>query len=137
MDDSVKDGVRRRGVALEHVVPVPDGQLRHDDGGFPPVPVLDDLKEVEQLLSVEGLHAEVVDDEQVGGGQLVEEPRQRGLDAVDGHLLEELAEVEVGGVEAAEAGLVAEGRSQPALAGAGRAGDEDRESLPDVVAGGE
>ena len=99
--------------------------------------VLDDLKEVEQLLSVESLHAEVVDDEQVGGGQLVEEPQQRGLDAVDGHLLEELVEVVVGGVEAAEAGLVAEGRSQPALAGAGRAGDEDRESLPDVVAGGE
>lgn len=101
------------------------------------MPVLDDLEEVEQLLPVEGLHAEVVDDEQVCGGQLVEEPQQRGLDAVDGHLLEELAEVEVGGVEAAEAGLVAEGRSQPALAGAGRAGDEDRESLPDVVAGGE
>ena len=56
---------------------------------------------------------------------------------MDGHLLEELVEVVVGGVEAAEAGLVAEGRGQPALAGAGRASDEDRESLSDVVAGGE
>lgn len=137
MDDSVEDGVRCGGVALKHVVPVRDGQLRHDDGGFAPVSVLDDLKEVEQLLSVEGFHAEVVDDEQVGGGHAVEEPQQRCLYAVDGHLFEELVEVEVGGVEAAEAGLVAEGRSQPALAGAGRAGDEDGESLADVVAGGE
>ena len=87
------------------------------------MPVLDNLKEVEQLLSVEGFHAEVVNDEQVGGGHAVEEPQQRCLYAVDGHLFEELVEVEVGGVEAAEAGLVAEGRSQPALAGAGRAGD--------------
>ena len=76
MDDSVEDGVRCCGVALKHVVPVHNGQLRDDDGGFPPVPVLDDFEEVEQLLSVEGLHAEVVDDEQVGGGQLVEEPQQ-------------------------------------------------------------
>lgn len=56
---------------------------------------------------------------------------------MDGHLLEELVEVVVGGVEAAKAGLVAEGRGQPALAGTGRAGDEDRETLSDVVAGGE
>lgn len=137
MDDSVEDGISRGGVALEHVVPVCHGQLRHDDGGFAPVPVLDDFQEVEQLLSVESLHAEVVDDEQVGGGQPVEGPQQRGLDAVDGHLLEELVEVVVGGVEAAEAGLVAQGRGQPALAGAGRAGDEDGKSFPDVVAGGE
>ena len=80
MDDSVEDGIRCGGVALEHVVPVRHRQLRHDDGGFPPMPVLDDLKEVEQLLPVEGFHAEVVEDEQVCGGQLVEEPRQRGLD---------------------------------------------------------
>ena len=137
MDDSVEDGVGSSGVALEHVVPVCDGQLRHDDGCFSPVSVLDDFEEVEQLLTVEGLHAEVVDDEQVGGGQSVEEPQQRGLDPVYGHLLEEFAEVEVGGVEAAEACLVSEGRGQPALAGAGGAGDEDRESLTDVVAGGQ
>ena len=65
MDDSIKDGVGSRGVAQEHVVPVHHGQLRHDDGGFAPVSVLDDLKEVEQLLPVEGLHPEIVDDEQV------------------------------------------------------------------------
>lgn len=43
MDDSVEDGIRRGGVSLEHVVPVRHGQLRHDDGGLAPVPVLDDL----------------------------------------------------------------------------------------------
>ena len=87
MDDSVEDGIRCGGVALKHVVPVRHGQLRHDYGGLAPVPVLDDLEEVEQLLTVEGLHAEVVDDEQVGGGQPVEEPQQRGLNAVDGKSL--------------------------------------------------
>ena len=97
MDDSVEDGIGRGGVALEHVVPVRHGQLRHDDGGFAPVPILYDFEEVEQLLTVESLHSEVVDDEQVGGGQAVEEPQQRGLDAMDGHLLEELVEVVVGG----------------------------------------
>lgn len=61
------------------------------------------------------------------------------IDFVTGVMPDKLADTNVVlcCVEAAEAGLVAEGRGQPALAGAGRAGDEDGESLADVVAGGE
>ena len=54
-------------LALEHVVPVSDGQLARQDESLAVVPVVDDLLEVVLYLPFESDHAEVIDDEQVVG----------------------------------------------------------------------
>jgi hypothetical protein len=55
--------------------------------------VFHQLQEVEHLLLVQGAHSEVIDDEQVGVCNLVEEPGQRTLHACHRNLLEELEAV--------------------------------------------
>lgn len=69
--------------------------------------------------------------------QPVEEAVQAARHPRQGYLLEEPVEVEVGHLQAVHAGLVPEGGCEPALAGAGGAGDADRDTVPDVVAGGQ
>ena len=54
-------------LALEHIVPVSDGQLACQDERSSVIPVVDDLLEVVLYLPFEPDHAEVVDDEQVVG----------------------------------------------------------------------
>ena len=60
-------------LALEHVVPVCHWQLAGQDEGLSVVAVVDDLLEVVLCLPLEPGHAEVVDNEQVVGRELVEE----------------------------------------------------------------
>ena len=101
------------------------------------MPVLYDFHEVEQLLSVEHLHAEVVDDEQVRLCELGKEAVQAAGHSGERDLLEEAVQVVVGHLQAIHACLVAERGSEPALAGPGGSGDEHRDALAHVVAGGE
>ena len=137
MHEPVEYRVGSGGVFLEDVVPVRDRELRDYDGGFPSVSVLDNLHEVKQLLPVKDLHAEVVEYEQVGLCQPVEEAMQAARHPCQGYLLEEPVEVEVGHLQAVHTCLVPESRGEPAFAGAGGTGDDDRETVPDVVAGGQ
>ena len=71
MDEAVEDGIGGSGVGKEYLIPVGDGDLADDDGGLSPVSVLHEFHEVEHLLAVKPLQAEVVKDDQVGGGELV------------------------------------------------------------------
>ncbi len=99
--------------------------------------VLDEFHEVEHLLAVKPLQAEVVKDDQVGGGELVEAPVDGGRGPGQGDVLEELQRAKVPDFVSQHAGLPSEGGGDPAFARSRRAGDEDGLSVVDVGAGGE
>ena len=86
---------------------------------------------------VESLQAEVVDDEQVRGSELVEASVDGCRGPCQGDVLEELLRSEVPHFVAQHTGLSAQGGGDPALARAGRSGDEDGLPVVDVGAGGE
>lgn len=137
MDDPVEDSIRGGGVVPEDFIPLGYRQLRDDDGGLLPMPVLYDFHEVKQLLSVEHPHPEVVEDEQVGLRDFGEEAVQGAGDARQRDLLEEAVEVEVGHLVAVHAGLMPQRGGEPSLAGAGGTGHDDGYPVPDVVAVGQ
>ena len=97
--------------------------------------VLHQFQEVKHLLLVKGAYSEVVDDEQVGVCHLVEELGQRTLHACHRNLLEEFEDVVVAHLESHHACLVAQYGGEPALAGSGRAGDDDGDPSLDVGTG--
>ena len=137
VDESVEDGVSRGCVGGEYLVPVGDRDLADDDGGLAPMAVFDKFHEVEHLLVVEALQAEVVKDDQVRGRELVEASVYGGRSSGQGDVLEELLCPEVPHLVPEHAGLSSEGGGDPALAGACGAGDEDGLSVVDEGAGGE
>lgn len=137
MDEAVEDGVSCGRVGREYLVPVGDRDLADDDGGLASVAVLNELHEIEHLLVVESLQAEVVDDEQVRGSELVEASVDGCRGPCQGDVLEELLRSEVPHFVAQHTGLSAQGGGDPALARAGRSGDEDGLPVVDVGAGGE
>lgn len=99
--------------------------------------VIDEFHEVEHLLAVKPLQAEVVKDDQVGGGELVEASVDGCRGPGQGDVLKELQRTEVPDLVAQHAGLPSEGRGDPAFARSRRAGNEDGLSVIDVGAGGE
>lgn len=72
MDQAVEDGVGEGRIA-DHVVPVIDGHLACDDSGSFLIAVLDDLEEITALLVAKLLRPPVVEDEQVGSGERLED----------------------------------------------------------------
>ena len=81
--------------------------------------VLEDLHEVVALGGREGLNARVIEDEQVGSGQLTHEPREGAIAAGDAELLEELPQAQIAHRVPLSGGLIAEGAGEIGLAGAG------------------
>lgn len=74
VNKAVEDGVGERRIA-DHVVPMIDGHLTGDDRGTLLVAIFDDLQEIAALLVVELLRPPVVEDEQVGSGERLEDLR--------------------------------------------------------------
>ncbi len=81
VDQVVEDGVSERRIA-DHVVPVIDGYLACDDGGSLLIAILNDLQEITALLVAELLGSPVVEDEQVGSGECLEDRRHPVTTAV-------------------------------------------------------
>jgi hypothetical protein len=54
VDEAVEDGVGEGGIA-DDVAPLIDGDLARDEGGSPPVPILEDLEQVDPLRLGEDL----------------------------------------------------------------------------------
>ena len=72
VDEPIQDGVGECGVSHDRV-PVLDGQLAGDEGGASAVAVFEDLEEITALGVGEWSEAEVIEDEELGLGQAVEE----------------------------------------------------------------
>ena len=136
VDEAVEEGVGQGGVG-ETFVPGIDGDLGGDQGRGAVVTVIEDLQQVTGLSGSEGVAQPVVEDEQVGSGDGVEElwvgavgPSQlQGREQARGAL------VAHGGVVAA--GSVAEGAGEVGFAGTGGSGDDDVEVAAHPVGLGE
>ena len=94
---------------LEHIVPVSDGQLARQDESPAVVPVVDDLLEVMLYLPFEPDHAEVVDDEQVVGRELMEEAGLTPFQVYQPQLVDERVHGEVERLVALTAGPLSQG----------------------------
>jgi len=80
VNDPVEDGVGDCGLA-NHVVPLRDGQLGGDQGGFSAVALLEDFQEIEALLIIEAVGAPIVEDQQLDTGEFVDEAREAAIEA--------------------------------------------------------
>ena len=136
VEEAVEDGVAEGGIA-DDIVPVLDGHLVGEQGAAAGVAVVEDLEKVMPPLSGEGGEAPVVEDEEPGSGEPLDELGVAAVAAGEGEFVEEPREAVVAGGDAVAAGLVAEGAGEVGLAGSGGAGDEDGLAVPDPLSGGE
>lgn len=72
MHEAVENGVGDGGVAY-HFIPVVDRDLAGDDRRAPLVAVLEDLQKITSLLAVELLRSPIIEDEQIGSGERVDQ----------------------------------------------------------------
>lgn len=133
MYESVEDGIGCSGIGVKTVIPVRDGYLRCDDGGFYTMPVLNDFHQVEYLLIVEFLDTEVIDDNEICGSDFLEEGHQPLLRSCHCDFLHKFEYTPVSSLIAADACVMTEGRSKPALARAGGSGNDDGQPTPYVI----
>lgn len=92
---------------------------------------------VKQLLTIEHLHAEVIQYEQVGLCEFGKEPVQGTGDACKRYLLKETVNIVVCHLESVHAGLMPQGSTEPALACSCRSCYEHGYSIAHIVASGE
>ena len=71
MDEAIEDGVGVGGLADDRMS-VGHGELAGDQGGAPPVPILEDLQQVVARLIVERAQPPVVQDQELDGAQRLE-----------------------------------------------------------------
>jgi hypothetical protein len=106
-------------------MPSGQGKLRGDDCRPALISLLEDFEQVMPGAGVEGLEAEVVEDEQIGAAEGFDETRMTPIAAGERQVLAELwpAMIEDGAVVAA--GLLADGAREPALADSARADERE------------
>jgi len=119
VNEAVQDGVGVSGVP-DHVMPGRQGKLRGDDCGPAAVTLFEDFEQVVTGAGVEGLEAEVVEDEEIGAAEGSDQARMAPVASGERQVAAEFrpAMIEDGAIVAA--GSVADGAGQPALADAAR-----------------
>jgi len=131
------DGGAGEQLVLEERAPLVDRPIRSDDQGAALIPLADHFVEVERFVVDQGAQPEVVDDQQIGGG----EAQQLAVVGLIGAGHAELGEHIVGGdvedLVAHAAGAVTERLADMRLADAGRADQQDVLVALDEVAGRE
>ena len=118
VDEAVQDGVGVGGIAND-LMPGGQGELGGDDRRPTAVSLLENFEQIVTGAGVEGLEAEVVENEQIGAAEGFDEARMAPVASGERQVLAELrpAMIEDGAIVAA--GFLADGASQPALADAG------------------
>ena len=98
-------------------------ELGGDDRRPAAISLFEDFEQIVTGAGVEGLEAEVVEDEKIGAAEGLDEARMAPVAPGEGQVLAELrpAMIEDGSIVAA--GFLADGAGQPALADAGRGSD--------------
>lgn len=126
VEDRIGDG------AIAQVgVPLIERQLAGDQGGSPVVPIIEDLEQIAHRLIGERGDAEVIEDQQIGLGQLPEERRALVQGAVARELIDEARKAEAAHREIGTTGRVCEGGGQIAFADPGRSGHQHVQVLSD------
>ncbi len=124
MDKAVEDRVGESGVS-HHIVPVVEWKLAGDEGGSSAVAVFEDLEEIGALSVLQGGEPEVIEDEELGLGQAIEELGIGAVGASESNLPQEAREAEVARKESVSARAVSEDAGQIALSIPRSAGDQD------------
>ena len=73
MHEPIEDRIAKRGVADE-LVPVVDGHLTGEEGGPPAAAIFDDFQEIAALAIAEWRQAPIVEDQEVGLRELLQQP---------------------------------------------------------------
>jgi len=88
VDDPVEDGICD-GWLADHVVPLGNGQLGGNQGGFAPVALFEDFQEIETLLVIERVGAPIVQNEQLDSRELVDQAWETTVEACHGEIFEQ------------------------------------------------
>ena len=124
VDEAVQDGVGVSGVA-DDLVPGGQRELGGDDRRSAAISLLEDFEEVVTGAGVEGLEAEVVEDEQIGAAEGFDQARMAAVASGEREVAAELRPAMIEHRAIVAAGSVADGAGEPTLADAGRA-DQDQ-----------
>ena len=136
VEESVEDGVAEGGIA-DDVVPVLDGDLAGEQRAAAGVAVVEDLEEVVPSLSRERGEPPVVEDEEPGPGEPLDDLGIRSVAPGEGEFVEKAGDAVVARGDAGAAGLVAERARDVRLSRARGPADQHRLAVPDPLAGGE
>ena len=118
----VKHGIGHSLVSYP-LVPVLNGQLAGDDGGALAGPVIDDLQQVGPGLTVQGGHAPVIEQEDVGIFERVQPARKRAVGVPNTQFLAQARNPQIQRTVATPAGMLGQRARQPGLSRAGRVKD--------------
>jgi hypothetical protein len=121
--EAVEDGIGDGGID-DHLVPVIDRELTGHDGRAAAVAIVDDFEQVAALLRGQRRQPPVVEDQKLDTGEALEEACIASIAACQRKRVEQAWDAMVEHRSVVTACLVAERAGEPALAGAGLAGDE-------------
>ena len=136
MDETVENRVGE-GRVTDGIMPRVDGKLAGHDRGAHGVAVLEELEQVVTVLRAEGGQPPVVDHEDVGLGERLEQLRVASVGSRDGQRTQQPGHAEVQRAVSVAAGAVGESARYPALSHAGCSADQDVEMLADPASIGE
>lgn len=123
VDNPVEDGVGD-GRLTDHIVPLSDGQLSGDQGGFSSVALFEDFKKIEALLIVEAVGTPIIEEQQLDASKFVDEPWKATVEACQGEVFEQArhALIKHGMIEPGS--LAGKGATESSFAGASLPGDD-------------
>ena len=136
IEEAVQDGVAEGGIS-DDLVPVLDRDLAGEERAAAGIAVVEHLEEIVSSLAREGSEPPVVEDEEPGSGEPLDELRVGSVRTGEGEFVEQTGDAVVAGRDADAAGLVAEGTGEITLPRPGGAADEDGLAVPDPLPGGE
>ena len=135
VDEAVEHGIGQ-GRGADHLVPAVDWHLAGDQHRSGVVAVLDDLEQVTGLLGRQRLRSPVVEDQQLGARELLEQLGIAAVAARQAERREQARHAIVQDRQVLPAGLLAERAGEPAFADTARPGDHQVAPAADPVAAG-
>jgi hypothetical protein len=136
VDQPVEDRICD-GRILKVSVPLLEGQLAGDQRRLAVVAIIEDLHQIPTDRIGQWRETEVVDDDEIGLGELAKERRLGLQGGVTGKLVDEPREPEAADAVVGAAGGMADGASEVTLADAGGSGDKHVEVLGDPLETGD
>src|SRR5271165_4295659 len=134
--DAVEDGVGQ-GWIVEIGVPMFNGQLTGDQGGFAGGAIVEQFEQVGAFGLADWCEAPIVEDQQIGAGELLQAAAEAAIAVGNAQFFEQAAEASVEDGKALATRGLAQGTGEPGLAEPGGAGDEDAVSGANPVGRGE
>jgi hypothetical protein len=135
MDDPVQDRISDGGIS-DVVIPIFYGKLTCNEGRTDAVTILDDFEEVSAFGVAEGGQSEIIENEQMGFREFLNEVSVGTIGPGKSDLIEELRHTEIKGPKPFPTGLLSEGTGEEGFANPGGAGDKKILVIANPVAGG-